>query len=272
MNPELLRHTAGQNTPSHAVLAGERQRILFLGNSYNLFSLACFQALVELGHDTYLAVHDPLTRGIRQLMRKSLKSRGWRFVLRKGADLVHCQTRIALRGMGVPLSKFTSLPELCWANRFNMIPCPDPNSAEFLKRVVALGVDLIVVANFSRILEPLLISTPRLGCINVHASLLPEYRGPYPVYWVLANREKATGVTLHYIDEGVDSGDIIMQSKIAIRPGETELTLQDRSARVAATLLREAIPLLVAGRASRIRQDHSAASYYSFPPKGASFL
>src|SRR5207302_961380 len=131
---------------------------------------------------------------------------------------------------------------------------------------------LIVVANYSHILKHALISIPRLGCINVHASLLPAYRGPSPLYWVLANREKVTGVTIHYIDERIDSGDIILQRQLVIRPGETEFTLCERSARVAADLLGEAIPLLLSEKASRIPQDHSAATYYSFPPKAASFL
>ncbi len=148
-----------------------------------------------------------------------------------------------------------------------MIPCTNPNGPEFMQQVQLLGVDLIVVAGFARILTRALVDVPRLGCINVHPSLLPHYRGPEPFYWVLANLEKTTGVTIHHVDEGIDTGDIILQRELEIRPNETETTLMQRSAIVAGELLREAIPLLLAGRAPRTRQDHSAATYYSFPPR-----
>ena len=169
--------------------------------------------------------------------------------------------------MGVPLSGFASLPEITRACGLTVIQCANPNSAEFVQQVRLLGVQLIVVANFSRILQRALLETPDLGCINVHPSLLPRYRGPEPFYWVLANREKTTGVTLHYMDEAIDSGDIILQRELEIRPKETETTLLHRSAAVAAELLHEAIPLLQARRAPRIRQDQTVATYYSFPSK-----
>lgn len=181
---------------------------------------------------------------------------------------MHCKARIALRSVGVPLSGFASLPELSRTGGLNAIRCSNPNSPEFVQQVQLLGVDLIVVAAFSCILKRALIESARLGCINVHPSLLPRYRGPEPFYWVLANREKITGVTIHYVDEEIDSGDIIMQRELEICPNETETTLVLRCTGLAAELLREAIPLLLAGRAPRVRQDHSAATYYSFPPRG----
>lgn len=245
-----------------------RQRILFLGNSYNPLSTACLESLVELGHDTIVGAYDPLSQGSWQLMRKRLKSRGLGVVLRKAAYLIRSKTRIAFRGARIPLSGFASLPELCRVRGLNVIRCASPNGLEFLHQVQLLGVDLIVVASFSWILKHPLIGVPRLGCINVHPSLLPLYRGPEPNYWVLANFEQKTGVTIHYIDEGIDSGDIILQRELRIRPNETLTTLTERSIRRAAELLREAIPLLLGGQAPRIHQDHSTANYYSFPPRG----
>src|SRR5713226_7770003 len=94
-----------------------------------------------------------------------------------------------------------------------------------MQHVQLLGVDLIVVAGFARILKRALVDVPRLGCINVHPSLLPHYRGPEPFYWVLANLEKTTGVTIHHVDEGIDTGDIILQRELEIRPNETETML-----------------------------------------------
>jgi methionyl-tRNA formyltransferase len=180
------------------------------------------------------------------------------------------KTRLALQRMGVPLLGFASLPELCRARGLSVIRCTSPDDAEFMQQVQLLAVDLIVVALFPRILKRALIDVPRLGCVNVHPSLLPKYRGPEPFYWVLANQEKTTGVTIHHVDEGIDTGDIILQRNLEIRPNETEITLMQRSATIASELLREAIPLLLAGQAPRIRQDHSTATYYSFPPRRTS--
>lgn len=230
-------------------------------------STACLQTLLELGHDIVVGSYDPLTKGAWRLIRERLKSRGWSFVLRRAAYLIRSKMRIALQGMRVPLAGFASLPELCRARGLRVIRCTDPNGVEFIQQVERLEVDLIVVAVFGRILRRALITVPRLGCVNVHPSLLPRYRGPEPCYWVLANQEQTTGVTVHYIDEGIDSGDIILQRVMEIRPNETETTLMRRSFRVAAELLREAIPLLIAGRAQRIPQEHSAATYYSFPAR-----
>jgi folate-dependent phosphoribosylglycinamide formyltransferase PurN len=264
----LLGPEAKRQARAEQVGGPERHRILFLGNRYNPLSTACLQALVELGHAPVVGIYDSLHRGAWRLFRKRLKSRGWSFVLRRAFSLIRCKTRIALRSMGVPLAGFASLPELSVVRGLDTIHCTNPNSAEFVQQVQLLAVDLIVVAMFARILKRELIDVPRLSCINVHPSLLPRYRGPEPFYWVLANQEKTTGVTLHYIDEGIDSGDIILQRELEIRPNETEITLMDRSAIVAAELLREAIPHLLAGQTTRIRQDHSAATYYTFPENG----
>jgi folate-dependent phosphoribosylglycinamide formyltransferase PurN/CelD/BcsL family acetyltransferase involved in cellulose biosynthesis len=269
---KLLRRVAESQARAGQVGGPERQRILFLGNRYNPLSTVCLQTLVELGYDPVVGVYDPLTKGAWQLFRKKLMARGWGFVLRRTLLLIRCKTRIAFRRMGGSLLGFASVPELSRARGLDTIRCTNPNSAEFVQQVQLLGLDLVLVAAFGRILKRELIGIPRLGCVNVHPSLLPRFRGPEPFYWILAKQEKMSGVTLHYMDEGIDSGDIILQRELKIRPNETEITLTDRSARLAAELLREAIPRLFAGQAPRIRQDHSAATYYTFPQKGASVL
>src|ERR1039458_5844729 len=245
------------------------QRILFLGNSYNRFSVECLKALVELGHDLVVGSYDASAGGAWQLIRNRFKVRGGSFVVRQALHLARGRIRLAFRRVGAPRRGFASLRELCQAYGLKTIPCTDPNSAEFVKQVRALEVDLIVVAAFGRILTRALLESPRLGCINVHPSLLPRYRGPEPFYWVLANNDETTGVTNHYMDEGIDTGDVILQKEFEIAPGDTEITLKERSVQVAAKLLGEAVPLLLAGKSARVGQDHSAASYYSFPPRGA---
>lgn len=264
---DLLRRVAQFQGSAESTSGSGQKTILFLGNAYNPLSVACLQAVVALGHKTFVGSYEPPTRAFFGLGRKRAQERGWAFVLARFARLVRCKMRIVFRAVGLPLSGYASIQELCRRFELQAIRCADPNDAEFLHKVQSLGVDLIVVASFARILKRQLIEIPRLGCINVHPSLLPLYRGPDPIYWVLANRERLTGVTVHHVDEGIDTGDIILQRVLKIRPKETENSLTERSAAEASQLLCRAIRALIAGKAPRIRQENSAASYHSFPQR-----
>jgi methionyl-tRNA formyltransferase len=107
-----------------------------------------------------------------------------------------------------------------------------------------------------------ILALPRLGCLNLHGSLLPRYRGRAPVNWVLVHGESETGVTLHYMDEKPDHGEIVGQRRVAVERADTALTLYRKLAVAARGLLDEVLPLLAAGRAPRIPQDHKQSSYF----------
>lgn len=145
--------------------------------------------------------------------------------------------------------------------------CARVNSAETAERIRLAAPDLIVVAVFGQILKADIIGVPRLGAINVHPSMLPRYRGPNPFYWTLRNREEQTGLTVHHIDEGIDTGDIILQREMPVIPGDTETTLHHRSAEVARELLGEVVRRVADGSAPRVPQDAAEASYYGPPPR-----
>jgi methionyl-tRNA formyltransferase len=121
--------------------------------------------------------------------------------------------------------------------------------------------DLGVVAAYGRILPRAVLDAPRLGCINVHASLLPKYRGAAPIQWALLNGETITGVTIMSMNERMDEGDILMQCATPIEPGETYGALQQRLAELGAVLLKETIAALHAGTLHPTPQDHAAATY-----------
>lgn len=244
-------------------------KILFLGNSHNELSLSCLLGLTGLGHEIIVGGYETTAEGLWSTLREVARSRGLAFVLRKGLQRVRSRLLLFLRRLGVSARRFTSRSEVVIVHKLRTEPCGNPNNPEFVARVRELDVDLIVVAGFNRILKSDLIKTPRLGCINVHPSLLPKYRGPNPYYWVLANHETVTGVTIHQIDVGIDSGNIIAQRELAISPDETEATLMTRAAAVAAALLKETIPLIAAGTAPSTAQDESKATYYSHPPRGS---
>lgn len=121
--------------------------------------------------------------------------------------------------------------------------------------------DLIVVAAYGQILSPDLLSLPPLGCINIHASLLPLYRGAAPIQRALMNGEKETGVTIMYMDEGLDTGDILKQLKVPIDEDVTHGELEAVLSQKGAELLVETIEDLKKGKIIRQKQDHSKATY-----------
>jgi methionyl-tRNA formyltransferase len=132
---------------------------------------------------------------------------------------------------------------------------------QFIEQVRSLAPDLIVVVAFGQILPGALLDIPPMGCVNVHASLLPAYRGAAPINWALINDETVTGVTIMLLDEGMDTGDILLQQPVAILPDDTAATLHDRLAERGAALLGEALDRRAGGGWPRIVQDHSRATY-----------
>ncbi|MHB8132294.1 MAG: methionyl-tRNA formyltransferase [Mobilitalea sp.] len=133
--------------------------------------------------------------------------------------------------------------------------------AEFLQIVKELEPEVIVVAAFGQILPKALLDIPPLGCINVHGSLLPKYRGAAPIQYSIIDGEEETGITIMYMDVGIDTGDMILQAKTAITPEETGGSLFDKMAILGADLLLEALRLIEAGTSIRVPQDNDKATY-----------
>lgn len=134
---------------------------------------------------------------------------------------------------------------------------------EFFSRLQALAPDLILVHSYSMLLPPEVLALPRLGAINIHGALLPYYRGCNPIQWALCNNEGVTGVTMHYMDAGFDTGDIIAQQTVPIHFDDTWLTIRDRIVDATDSLLAEQVPEILAGRNGRSAQNEQAAKYWS---------
>src|SRR5271167_792878 len=108
---------------------------------------------------------------------------------------------------------------------------------EFVGRLRELAPDLIVVAAYGQILPPAILEAPRFGCLNVHTSLLPKFRGAAPIQWAILNGDAETGVTIMKMDAGLDTGNILTQAKTPIHPDDNSETLHDRLAHLGAELL-----------------------------------
>ncbi|MEW6457533.1 MAG: methionyl-tRNA formyltransferase [Bacillota bacterium] len=131
----------------------------------------------------------------------------------------------------------------------------------FVDLIRELRPDFIVVAAFGRILPGVVLDIPRLGCVNVHASLLPRYRGAAPIHWAVMNGEPETGVTTMLMDEGLDTGDILLQEKTAIGPDDNFGVVHDRLAELGAVLLVRTLDRLTAGELVPRPQNESRATY-----------
>lgn len=126
---------------------------------------------------------------------------------------------------------------------------------EFLSALSALAPEIVIVVAYGRILPRAVLDLPARGCLNVHASLLPRYRGAAPIQWAIARGESETGVTLMQMEEGLDSGPVLLQRSCPIDPDETGEALATRLSILGADLLREGLPLLVRGALVPAPQD-----------------
>ena len=196
-------------------------RIMFMGTPD--FSTPCLEALVKAGHDVVGAVSQPD------------KPQG------RGRKLVPTQVKQAAMRLGLPVFQPEKLRD-----------------GEFERILLGVDPELIVVVAYGRILPKFVLDYPKYGCINVHASLLPKYRGAGPIQRAIIDGEKVTGVTTMYMSEGLDEGDILLSRATEIAPDETAGELFDRLSEMGAELLIETIE---GGRAARTKQDDALSSY-----------
>ncbi|MGH7254133.1 MAG: methionyl-tRNA formyltransferase [Nitrospirales bacterium] len=143
------------------------------------------------------------------------------------------------------------------------LPCVQPTKMKdpaFLDQLKAWKPDLIAVAAFGRILPPVILSLPPKGCVNVHGSLLPKYRGAAPIQWAIINGERETGITTMLMDEGMDTGAILLQAPVPIAPDDTAGSLSPTLAEVGARLLIDTLAGLEAGRLTPRKQDDGLAT------------
>jgi methionyl-tRNA formyltransferase len=132
----------------------------------------------------------------------------------------------------------------------------------FLENISSDGADIFLVIAYSMVLDEIILSYPKLGAFNVHGGLLPQFRGANVLNWVLINGESETGVTIHYIDKNIDTGDIVNQRRIPIDFEDTAVTLRKKLLKLSGEMLSETMPQLIRQINPRIRQDDRFAKYW----------
>jgi methionyl-tRNA formyltransferase len=224
-------------------------RVLFLGMQGN-FSLPSLQALLESGVEV-CAVVIPRAPGASP-DRPAIYRRE--------------QPRIARSTLPVITSSlYTTVVQLAWERRIPLWEVTHMADPLTVSTLAAYQPDAMCVACFSQRIPRAILDIPRLGCLNVHPSLLPANRGPEPLFWTFREGSKQAGVTIHLMDEGMDSGDILAQECIEILDGMSYAQLELACALRGGALLAQAVWELYESRAVCVPQDEARSSYHSFP-------
>lgn len=168
---------------------------------------------------------------------------------------------------GISVNKYYSVKSIAMNNSINFYKIDDVNSHDFISKLQTLDIDVIVSVAATQLFKKDILNMPKMCCINLHSSLLPEYRGVSPSFWTMLNGEDKTGVTVHYMDEKIDSGDIIVQNAITIEKDDTVKTLNEKVSDVGAASSIEALKLLENNTVKPIPLDITKGSYFSVPDR-----
>ncbi len=157
--------------------------------------------------------------------------------------------------------KYTPVKECALAHGIEVYQPEKIRREECVEYLRQFEADIFIVEAFGQIIPKEILDMPRYGCVNVHASLLPKYRGAAPIQWAVLNGEKVSGVTIMRMDEGIDTGDMIMKEEVVLAEDETGGSLFDRLAEVGAKLCVKAMKAIEDGTAVYTPQDHSQATH-----------
>ena len=157
---------------------------------------------------------------------------------------------------------FRSVAEFCVQHGLSVFAPDDVNHPLMVEKIRRLEPDILFSFHYRALLKAAVLNIPKSGCLNLHGSLLPKYRGRSPVNWVIINGERETGVTLHYMTERPDDGDIVCRMKVPIGPEDTARGLNRKLVEAAGIMLDEYLPQIERGCAPRTAQDHGNAGYF----------
>jgi methionyl-tRNA formyltransferase len=190
-------------------------------------------------------------------------------LVEEGYDVVAVYTQPDKRAGRGQRSTFSPVKEVALSLGLEVVQPESLKNAGVVRHLSSYAPEVIVVAAFGKILPAEVLALPRFGCVNVHPSLLPRYRGPSPVAAAILNGDETTGVTIMLLDEGVDSGPILSQQEVPILEDDTTGSLSARLAEAGARLLIETLPLWIKGKIVPKSQDESQASYSGLVGKEA---
>lgn len=198
--------------------------IVFMGTPD--FAVGALEAIIEAGHRVVAVVTQPD------------KPKG------RGKEIQMTPVKECAVAHGIPV--------------FQPVRVKDAEAVDTLR---GYDADVFVVAAFGQILSEEILTMPKFGCVNIHASLLPKYRGSAPIQWAIINGESVSGVTIMQMDCGIDTGDMLMKAEVTIEPRETGDSLHDKLAEAGAKLIVEALPKIESGDVTPVKQNDGEACY-----------
>jgi len=192
---------------------------------------------------------------------------GLGFVGRKATEILASRAAWEWGRLTGQPSAIPSLADAATRRDVPLVTAADVNAPPILDVIRAWQPDLLLSIYLNQRIRPALLRIPTLGALNVHGALLPRNRGLFPYFWVLANGDHEAGVTVHWVDEHFDTGDVVAQRAYAIRADDTVETLAWSGAEIGAELLLDALAQIDAGVATRVPQHEAAATYFSWPTR-----
>jgi methionyl-tRNA formyltransferase len=234
--------------------------IAFLTTDDPLYLPSLFDPVLAVRGDTSAVfVVPPLYKN------QTVRAAAWRYFRTFGPGATWA---LATRTLGAKMRR-RSIARVCERHGVLCESVDDVNAASFLERLRELRTEVIVSVSCPQIFKRPLIELPARGCLNVHGAILPEYRGIMPSFWMLANGEQRAGVSVFFVNEDVDAGELCAQRTFEIRPDETLDAFLRRSKAIAGELLLDVLQEIEDGTVSRTPLDASTGSYFSWPDRAA---
>ena len=171
--------------------------------------------------------------------------------------------------IGLVTARGQSIASVCKKQGVMYELVTDVNAEQFRQHLREAGIDLLISVSCPQIFKKPLIELPQLGCLNIHGAILPYYRGVLPSFWMIANKEKNAGVSIYYVNEKIDAGELCAQHIFEILPGESLDNFITRSKAIAAELLLEVLGKIKDGTITRSQLNLADGTYYSWPDKEA---
>lgn len=245
-------------------------RVVFVTNSFCNDSVIILQKLFSSGKKvvgTFTPTQRRKGKSFFATIIAVTQSYGIRTFLCKAGDVLFLQCCVILRKLGLKKKNYSCVEELL-ADSPLLHKVKRINDQETVEHLKKLKPDVILITFCSQIFSQKVIDIPKYGCINIHRSLLPKYRGPRPIFWALLNAERSVGVTVHFIDKKIDTGTIIAQRGINVLSHDTERTLLRRCAAAGADLGVEVLNRLEKdGSIPTKGQNSVEATYFGRPTK-----
>ena len=248
-------------------------KIVFATQLEEIHSSIVLRELAKTGHEVVVITSKTLIhkKSLFKSIQEIIKKSGFTYFFMRASEGIYIKFYSFFRKLGVDRFKphlIQKVNEVIAEEKLRHLALFNVNAPESMEKIEDLGPDLIISCVFNQIFSKKLIEIPKYGCVNIHRSLLPEYRGVSPTFWALANNEETTGITIHQMTEKIDVGGILAQKEVSILKEDTVNTLSFRLMKEGARMLCDLVETVE--KEKKLPQaDSFSGKYYGWPTKEA---